>query len=768
MAWNDLTPEEQAAALGQNQKSGDGSGQYGQLTPEELVQLEKEKVLADEFGNPIAAGALAGARGLSLGLSDIALTESGAMTPEQLKEYKRQSPTISAASEVAGTIAPLVVGGLGAAPAALAMKGAEKVGALAGKKFASETAKKIVGNAVQGAAEGAAFSVGQLASEVAMQNQKLSAESIVGTVGPGILVGGTLGGLIGLGSAAVPKVSSLVSPVSKRVKEAASDFVSPVKAAEEISGLTPTKLAKLNAGQEAGKSFSDDLAEYTSRNLVKSTLPSSGEIHAANEAALKRAGKEINEYTKLLDQEVRANPEILDQTKPFERIQKVFDDYKVELEKSKHTNYPQIRKLRQMEKDFEAVKSEVINSQISDMAAAQGLGSRAEVGAFDALNEYRKRVSAIKYNKVGTALENFPAQVAESLRQEIRKITDETADLVSAKVGGHTEELARALKSANKDYHIGKTIAPSLAKQVYASGKNGKLLKALINAPDLALEAKRNLAVMGNVGAKVSGVKNTITGAVRTFFEKTKRPTRVMSTKFLVNSGFALTDSGVQPKDRKQAFKNVQSHIASLQDPDLMTTKLAKNIGPLMKIAPTMGFEAQQQLARAVTFLNAKLPKHMGSGSAQLLFPKEYEPTTMEQAKFERYLQAVEQPLTVMAELEQGTITREHVEALKFVYPEIYGAVQQEVMKQIADNPEIPYQKRLQLGILLDIPADESLTGEAIMGLQNTFQAQQSPGPSQSQPVNGNVQAVQEGNLDEINVGSRVGTNVEDLARRRG
>jgi hypothetical protein len=131
----------------------------------------------------------------------------------------------------------------------------------------------------------------------------------------------------------------------------------------------------------------------------------------------------------------------------------------------------------------------------------------------------------------------------------------------------------------------------------------------------------------------------------------------------------------------------------------------------------------------------------------------------MELAKFQRYLQIVEQPFTVLEEIEQGTLSREHVEALQVVYPEIYAQVQSEVMEQIVEHPDTPYQKRLTLGILLNIPSDQSLEPSAVLGLQRNFQTT----ALAEEASNPNVQAAQAADMSNIDIAGREASGVQKL-----
>jgi len=78
--------------------------------------------------------------------------------------------------------------------------------------------------------------------------------------------------------------------------------------------------------------------------------------------------------------------------------------------------------------------------------------------------------------------------------------------------------------------------------------------------------------------------------------------------------------------------------------------------------------------------------------------------------------------MSVVQDLAEGEVTREGVEALKTVYPEIYSEIQSQTLEKISQMDEkLSYQKRLEIGILLDLPSDPSLDPNNIQGLQQQF-----------------------------------------------
>lgn len=750
MALSDA--EKEALAIIQGPDTADSGEAYGELTPEDLQQINEEQRLSKEFGNPVTAAALGAARGVSLGLSDFALQGAG-VSADTLRNIEEQSPFASGGGEAVGVIAPLAVPGVGEVllPAGALMKGAGLVGKAASKKVASKVAKKIISTTITGAVEGAGFGAGNLTSDVALGNQKLSAESLIANIGPGAAFGGGLGGLIGTGAAVAPKVMKVAAPFTRRIEKFAGKMVDPDIAIQELSGLSPKRLDKL------GPQFTDDLLDYGRKHLV--TAESTADDLVANNArTVKLAGKQIEDLGNKLDQELVSHPSVVEQANIGNRLAKVVQDTETQLIRdAEYIKGPQLRTLKKFQNQAMALAQDIQNAQAAGLRGT--IPGHGAGGVFQRLNGLRKQLQDITWNPQGTKLDNFPAQIADQMRAELRHITDDIADGLAQRAGPEFIDAAYGLKNANKVYHVGKTIEQSLAAR--AAKREIKSLWEVAHIAATGGDIRRNLVVLSNIGKNVLKAKESIKESVGNFFKKISKGAISLSNKGLASSGFAVDKERKEPKNETEAFNNIRSNVRQLaENTGQFQNKLVKTVAPLMNISPDMGIAAQQRLVTAVDFLNSKLPKSSHEGTAQFLFNKEYTPTTMERAKFQRYLQIVEQPFTVLAEIEQGTLTREHVEALQSVYPEIYKEVQDQVMEQINEHPDTPYQKRLTLGILLNIPSDQSLDPSAVLGLQKNFQtvaeAEQNP----------NVQAAQAADMSEMDIASREASGVEQIQQR--
>lgn len=200
----------------------------------------------------------------------------------------------------------------------------------------------------------------------------------------------------------------------------------------------------------------------------------------------------------------------------------------------------------------------------------------------------------------------------------------------------------------------------------------------------------------------------------------------IKKSTIAIDALYRLTDS---PKD-----KNVNEQISDitdkmntwLTDSTMFENMIGRFTGPLSeggapKIAQGLTIGAQKALA----YLQQAVPKPPAPSSP--FAPKiAWNPSDFEINKFAQIAQVAENPMVVLEELEQGTLTDNHIDALKNMFPNVYMAIQNKIMQTAAENPKpLPYQARVNLSRLAGVPLDDTLTPENILKLQSKYMREQ-------------------------------------------
>lgn len=750
------------------------SPKNNELSAEEAAVVDQDIELEEKYGDSEGEAALLGAaRGLSFGLSDQFLTKSGIYTPEELSEIKKRNEISSLVGDVGTTAAAIILsGGTGAVAkgagalgkgvttaaraGAVAEKVAEKafVSALAkeGKKsIAREIVKKAAPKALGSAVEGSAYGVGQLISEDALGNADLSAENVIAAAGTGALLGGITRGIFETPKALIPAGKKVAGATKGKLGDAQD-------AALDIYGITPTKRANLKS---SSPQFIEELPEWTVKKAKLGAFTDSQTLSNNLAKVRQEAGEKVGETMKKIDDVAELNPDILPSAKEtYANIAKKIDDEIIQ--------------------QFESVPG--FKTQLSPVKSIRDefieLAKKPEALKASDLHNMRMKVDQlIKFDKAPgtyTLKEKALNDVRFALNDEIQKIAESASNADSNKVFGN---LLKDLLDANKDFSYASRLIPSIEKKVEKAAAKRSIFNladlvtggvaydiqpglggAVIGAKKL-LESdfRRRVSILSSIERQNKKMESTISSGIKSFFKESVSPAaRISAQKGLVSSNLATRiDDRKKAKNRKQAFKNINDNILQLtSDPEKLINTVGKRTLHLSKIAPNITNAATQTAIRGVQFLASKLPKPTTDASVNVFAKREFEPSDMQLAKFERYVEAVENPMSAIEDLKSGTLTREAAEAIKVVYPQIFAKMQEKVVDQLQNSEKpVPYNKRLQLGTLLDIPTDASLEPQNIAGLQANLQPQEEQGPTPAR-------------ADNVNFAEREETKQNRLAQR--
>lgn len=729
--------------------------------------LDKED-LQNKYGSrPIEAGLESAARMASMGLSDPLLRKAG-VSEERLKQVNEQNSGLPTA--IGGT-AGLVAGMFGPEEATAAFRAVEGVGSLAEKGMASLVEGRVRNNAVKAilkdvsnnAAQGAAIGAGNLLSEHALGDADLNGQSLVANMGAGAMLGVGTAGFVGGIKAAAPLIGKGIAPIAEKLASGAKNLADPELAAAELMNIKPKSMRDI---EQIHPGFASDLPSYVVNKLDLGLAPTTEKFLAKNDAVLSDAGERIGHAIDKLEVATHLNPEVMPgRLQALQPLQDTLNEAEQKLS---------------IGKEFSTEQQSAIDGYRKTITRLQNAPNSTESTVLSDLNDLRKSLQKVKFPLGGGVAESFKADLAEQMRSQLRNIIDNTATSVAAKIPA-LESVANDLKAANKDYSMAKTVEKYLPSKLNKNGAislmdlaRGGAVGALTHSTPLGAavaltgkflksDMRRSAAILADIKGQNMAVSSAIKDAVSSFVNKTAKPAKMLATKSLLNSGFAVNyDTQKAPKNKQQAFELVSKNLEHLGDQDNMVNQLAKSTARISSTAPNIAQAAHNTLISAVNFLQSKVPK---DPSPPNIFGRQYMPSSIEMAKFARYMQAVEHPMSVLQDLQNGSLTREHVEALQAVYPAIYEQLRQEAIdKAVNADSSLSYNKKVQLGTLLDIPTDPSLEPTNMAGLQANFMPQNDP--MQVEAQQGAIRPNQ-GGLQKLNIASRKQTDVEQVANRK-
>lgn len=176
-----------------------------------------------------------------------------------------------------------------------------------------------------------------------------------------------------------------------------------------------------------------------------------------------------------------------------------------------------------------------------------------------------------------------------------------------------------------------------------------------------------------------------------------------------------------QEEERQKSRTRLREMIAL--PPDQVAEMTARALGPLDRYAPNVAQQMIQATTEAVDFLRSKAPQDPYEGMS-LLGKRKWQPSKIEERRFERYLGAVENPQGVIENLALGRVDLEGAETLRVVYPALYQEAQQGVMQfLVEENQELPYARKLLLQRMFDIDVMPDTQPAFVSTIQSLYQA---------------------------------------------
>jgi hypothetical protein len=716
------------------------------IDPTISQQFDRELELEQKYGDSsLRTFAESAASAASFGLTDQALIATGATTQEALRERRARNDNAALAGEIAGVAGPALLSGgssiiakstaagvKGAAKAALAT---EQLTAKALKKLIGETGKgelakevlrKSIAKGVGSAVEGSLYGTGKLISEDALGNAKFNAENLVAHAGAGAVLGGLAGGAFGAIEAVVPvfKSGKIVNFKNKTFNKP----INPVNDSIELAGFTPSKASKL-------KSRAPHIVERFPQVIKEAAEDSNYHAFKSNKALvesmdnyLSKTGNAIDDSLKSINKDLQSTVIMPTKSKLASRVQRNLQAYKTELNLIDDAGNALPGVSSQLKK---------VDDIIGEFDEWLSSSNKITIPEINKLKQNYQRLANYDKNGLLPLDEKVKRNIASSIREELLDVAEAA--------GG---ELGTKLKKELADYQAARVFTDQLRNKVdktkgwsftdkidmINAGMLGNLNlgagAAYIGGKKfLESDLKRKITILSSIEKANQIVNKKISSGITKYFKGVKVPSPVgLASRTMLSSGLSQDLSGETPKkpsNKKEAFANLQTNLINMNDPEKAPSFMQR--GNIEDAAPETHQYSQSILASAAYFLAQKLPTdHASRAVTDSLTKRKYEPSSIEISKFEKYLQTIENPLSVIDELNAGTITREHTEALQAVYPDIYDRIRIETMEKIETSKDpIPYQKRLNLGILLNIPTDAALVPSNIQGLQAQFKQEE-------------------------------------------
>lgn len=148
---------------------------------------------------------------------------------------------------------------------------------------------------------------------------------------------------------------------------------------------------------------------------------------------------------------------------------------------------------------------------------------------------------------------------------------------------------------------------------------------------------------------------------------------------------------------------------------------LAKRLTPVRVLSPMAADRLETLGARRVEYLADHAPKRPDA-MARVVGPERWQPSAFQLAEFARRVAALEDPAATYERMVDGTLTKEDAECMQAVYPEMFKAGRDEIIRRLPElRASLPYQRRVMLSLFTGVPVDPAMDPMVLQVLQQAY-----------------------------------------------
>ena len=240
---------------------------------------------------------------------------------------------------------------------------------------------------------------------------------------------------------------------------------------------------------------------------------------------------------------------------------------------------------------------------------------------------------------------------------------------------------------------------------------------------------------LANVNRLRLAAEAHIRDAARAIVIKAPRAGRVWPGLRRALTPSAMTVLRTSGEERQRA---VEAKIAEYHDysshPEAVRERVIAAVGPAADVTPGVMNALALRLVEAASYMVSVAPR---TAAGATLFGEAPRLSDVEIDKFARQMAVAEDPLVVLDRMREGTLTVDETRALRGMYPDLYRRIQASILDYIGKEGlgDVPFARRMQVGILFDMPTDPSLLPANMVRYQQSTKAMGSVAQPQRQPA---------------------------------
>lgn len=245
-----------------------------------------------------------------------------------------------------------------------------------------------------------------------------------------------------------------------------------------------------------------------------------------------------------------------------------------------------------------------------------------------------------------------------------------------------------------------------------------------------------------------ASLSQKMSSLVRGAKERTKGATRKARNAGMV-AGVSASQRDDSPKAKRDRYSDAAKQLQEFErDPQGGTRRVVSRAGGGQG-APMLSQSLAATAARGAQHLLDTMPR----SRRRALDPiDEIDAKRVSDTEISQWLDrvdAVENPLGVIDEVSEGRVPRHKIETIKQVYPSLFRDMQDAALDELAELEEPPpYDTLKAIGLVLDLPVDDTLTPSFVAAMQRSAQSVNTAPATEPAVTPGNARAPSE--MDEM------------------
>lgn len=762
---NPIAPDQLAAKVSSGEAFGDPSAEYTMrdgtgnvvkvlgsdvpkalgggmslLQPEEAAFEARRGELEGQTLRTIGERAASAA---SFGLSDVAAREFAPGYADDMAARARANDAAGTIGNLLGTAVPLSAGG----------KLAKGIDSLVGARGGAmgRMASRVSSGAVAGTIDGALYGAGGAAGEAALKNEELTAEKVLSGAGRGALMGGLLGGVGGgLGyraEQAASKLRGVTSDIGDKLMQRKlsklEDAMRKRGAAEDkIAAALSKETAKLEARGGALQQFAADAAVKSldiDPRLARSHASRAG---TSVDDLIRDAGSDYLNYTmqtgplagKRIFHGARRPLDVVDD------VQHAVSETRYQVALFERQADQAATRMPDLLPDSAPIRERVTSTLRGDSKRAPTAFER-EVAAdlapvlveFDRvpISQLRQASDAIDARLADTTSKVERAKLTD-IRRTLNDAAAESTEAIFGASGLDATQYADARRVNRSLSFVADALDEMKLDTVSKGHDSGLTGYALVSA----LTGNFPTSIAAGASMLASNILRERAGGITAEIAH-----RVANSDVRLGWGAKTLAGDAWSGARHRAYDitNAEPLMRAVQDmtvnPEATAKFAAQQVAPYAAQYPQIAGPATMKIMGDLAYLASKIPAPVGRSGASLT-PGAVTSfrTPREAIGWMQRVAALEDPGIVVDSVLEGKIPREAIETLKERRPLVWEELRQQVMTETAaKGTELPYKRRITLGLAFDFTSDKSLmpgTLRAIQASTVTMPAQPGPKPT--------------------------------------